>query len=84
MMDEAEVKRWLVRAWGNVYIGYENNKLPIGTMNDLDSLAHAFGLTDEDKEYAINLMGGDMYSYVEAEIALMKFKKRSESTPKGE
>ncbi len=61
MIDEERVKKWLIRAWGNAKIGWEQNKLPYHIMKDMDNLAHAFGLTDEDKEYAINLMDGDVY-----------------------
>jgi len=74
-MDEQEVKNWVIRGWGNTYIGYENNKIAMGVMMDLDRIADAVGLTDEDKEYAIKLMAGDHFSYAESELALTKFRE---------
>ena len=61
-MDEVNVRKWLIRAWGNAKIGYEQNELPYHVMKDLDNLAYAFGLTESDKEYAIHLMDGDVYT----------------------
>lgn len=72
-MDEQNVRKWVIRAWGNAYIGFENNVTTMGQMKDMDNVARAVGLTIEDKIYAIKLMGGDQYGYAEAEYALMKF-----------
>lgn len=78
-MNEQEVRNWIIRGWGNTYIGYENNKIAMGVMMDLDRIADAVGLTDKDKEYAIKLMAGDHFSYDESELALMKFRENLSS-----
>ena len=58
-----EVKKRIIRGWGNAYIGYEVNELPMGVILDWDKLANAVEMTDDEKRYAIKLMDGDHYTH---------------------
>jgi len=58
-----KVKRAVIRGWGNAYIGWEMNQLPMIVINDWDRIARAVEMTDEEKQYAVKLMDGDCYEH---------------------
>lgn len=62
-MKKNKVRSAVIRGWGNAYIGWELDKLPMVCINDWDRVARAIELTDEEKEYAVKLMDGDVYEH---------------------
>lgn len=72
-MNEEQIKKTLIRAWGNAYIGNEASKTPIYVFRDIDRIASAYGLTVRDKAYAIRLMQGDVYDYADSIYAYGKY-----------
>lgn len=59
-----KVKRWVIRAYGNAELGWDSNNLPYHVVKDIGNIATAIGLTEEEKEHALNLMDGDIYTRV--------------------
>ena len=58
-----QVKKYIIRGWGNAYIGWNLNKVPMCVVDDWFKLAHSVKMTDEEKEYALKLMDGACWEH---------------------
>ena len=79
IIDYDKARFAVTRGWGNAYIAVHNNHVPVFVLMDWDRIAHYFNFTEEDKLKAIDIMAGDVYDYMDAEIAKQNFVNRDSS-----